>query len=52
MRSRFMLCFVVLRAAVSTMNAPTQEYFGLAIGFVIVAGGPARPGHGSLASVG
>merc|ERR1719163_2713591 len=33
----FMLCFVVLRAAV---HAPKgAEYFGLAIGFVIVAGG-------------
>jgi len=35
----FMLCFVVLRAAVSPMNPPDNEYFGLAIGFVIVAGG-------------
>jgi len=35
----FMLCFVVLRAAVSPMNPATNEYFGLAIGFVIVAGG-------------
>merc|ERR1719183_2970636 len=35
----FMLCFVVLRAAVSGMNPADNEYFGLAIGFVIVAGG-------------
>merc|ERR1719182_1356236 len=35
----FMLCFVVLRAAVSNMNPMENEYFGLAIGFVIVAGG-------------
>jgi len=35
----FMLCFVVLRAAVSPMNPASNEYFGLAIGFVIVAGG-------------
>jgi len=34
----FMLCFVVLRAAVSNMNPAENEYFGLAIGFVIVAG--------------
>ena len=34
-----MLCFVVLRAAVSKMNPADNEYFGLAIGFVIVAGG-------------
>merc|ERR1719160_1144786 len=31
----FMLCFVVLRAAVSKMNPADNEYFG----FVIVAGG-------------
>jgi aquaporin Z len=35
----FMLCFVVLRAAVSKMNPADNEYFGMAIGFVIVAGG-------------
>jgi len=35
----FMLCFVVLRAAVSKANPADNEYFGLAIGFVIVAGG-------------
>jgi len=35
----FMLCFVVLRAAVSSMNPASNEYFGLAIGFVIIAGG-------------
>ena len=34
-----MLCFVVLRAAVSKANPADNEYFGLAIGFVIVAGG-------------
>lgn len=33
------LCFVVLRAAVSASNPAGSEYFGLAIGFVIVAGG-------------
>ena len=36
----FMLCFVVLRAAVIVQ----KEYFGLAIGFVIVAGGYAAGG--------
>jgi len=35
----FMLCFVVLRAAVADVNPANNEYFGLAIGFVIVAGG-------------
>merc|ERR1719377_164566 len=35
----FMLCFVVLRTAVSSVNPADNEYFGLAIGFVIVAGG-------------
>merc|ERR1719446_84264 len=35
----FMLCFVVLRAAVSACNPADNEYFGMAIGFVIVAGG-------------
>jgi len=35
----FMLCFVVLRAAVADVNPSNNEYFGLAIGFVIVAGG-------------
>merc|ERR1719506_1603274 len=34
----FMLCFVVLRVAVAKGVTP-NEYFGLAIGFVIVAGG-------------
>merc|ERR1719326_1015683 len=33
----FMLCFVVLKAAVYAPEG--NEYFGLAIGFVIVAGG-------------
>jgi aquaporin Z len=35
----FMLCFVVLRAAISSSNPDNNEYFGLAIGFVIIAGG-------------
>jgi len=35
----FMLCFVVLQASVSKSNPRNNEYFGLAIGFVIVAGG-------------
>merc|ERR1719446_472517 len=35
----FMLCFVVLRAAISSVNPENNEYFGMAIGFVIVAGG-------------
>jgi len=34
----FMLCFVVLNCAASTKNTPNR-FFGLAIGFVIVAGG-------------
>merc|ERR1719456_1781271 len=34
----FMLCFVVLNVATAEENAGNQ-YFGLAIGFVIVAGG-------------
>jgi len=34
----FLLCFVVLRTAVSKANEG-NEFFGLAIGFVIVAGG-------------
>lgn len=34
----FMLCFVVLRTAVSTMNPKENEYFGMAIGFVVIAG--------------
>merc|ERR1719456_1664676 len=34
----FMLCFVVLNVATAEDNAGNQ-YFGLAIGFVIVAGG-------------
>jgi len=40
----FMLCFVVLRAAVADCNAPTNEYFAVAIGFVVVAGGYAAGG--------
>jgi aquaporin Z len=35
----FMLVFVVLRAAISSSNPDNNEYFGLAIGFVIIAGG-------------
>jgi len=35
----FMLCFVVLRVAVASMNPAFNEYFALAIGFVVVAGG-------------
>eukprot|EP00931_Biecheleriopsis_adriatica_P005668 TRINITY_DN10715_c0_g1_i3.p1 TRINITY_DN10715_c0_g1~~TRINITY_DN10715_c0_g1_i3.p1 ORF type:complete len:1024 (-),score=232.19 TRINITY_DN10715_c0_g1_i3:62-3133(-) len=38
----FMLCFVVLNAAASRRNNPAKDgnnFFGLAIGFVIVAGG-------------
>lgn len=34
----FMLCFVVLNCAVAKKNAGNQ-YFGLAIGFVVIAGG-------------
>merc|ERR1719252_463265 len=37
-----MLCFVVLNCAASTKNNPPSngnQYFGLAIGFVIIAGG-------------
>lgn len=35
----FMLCFVVLNAAASNKNAGRNQFFGLAIGFVIIAGG-------------
>jgi len=36
----FMLCFVVLRTAISpSVSKKGAEYYGLAIGFVIVAGG-------------
>jgi len=34
----FMLCFVVLNVAVAAANQPNQ-FYGLAIGFVVVAGG-------------
>jgi aquaporin Z len=34
----FMLCFVVLNAAASKANADKHQFYGLAIGFVIVAG--------------
>ena len=40
----FMLCFVVLRVATSKSFPKQSEYFGLAIGFVIVAGGFAAGG--------
>jgi len=40
----FMLCFVVLRAAVADCNPSTNEYFAVAIGFVVVAGGYAAGG--------
>merc|ERR1719172_455079 len=42
-----MLCFVVLNCAASTRNNPPDngnQFFGLAIGFVIVAGGYAVGG--------
>jgi len=35
----FMLCFVVLNTAASKAKAGKNQYFGLAIGFVIIAGG-------------
>jgi len=35
----FMLCFVVLRVAVAEVNSDYSEYFPIAIGFVVVAGG-------------
>merc|ERR1719329_1502667 len=34
-----MLCFVVLNVAASKMDGGKNQYYGLAIGFVIVAGG-------------
>merc|ERR1719345_699938 len=34
-----MLCFVVLNVAASKMHAGRNEFFGLAIAFVVVAGG-------------
>jgi len=34
-----MLCFVVLNVACSKMHAGLNEFYGLAIGFVVVAGG-------------
>merc|ERR1719197_1384508 len=33
----FMLCFVVLNVAASNMHAGKNQFYGLAIGFVIVA---------------
>merc|ERR1719316_2559881 len=39
----FMLCFVVLNVATAAKNAGNQ-FFGLAIGFVIIAGGYAAGG--------
>jgi aquaporin Z len=35
----FMLCFVVLNVAASKAKGGRNQYFGLAIGFVIIAGG-------------
>jgi len=35
----FMLCFVVLNVAASKRHADKDQFYGLAIGFVIVAGG-------------
>lgn len=35
----FMLCFVVLNVCVSKRHAGKEQFYGLAIGFVIVAGG-------------
>merc|ERR1719454_2403696 len=40
----FMLCFVVLRVAVAEVNSDMSEYFPIAIGFVVVAGGYAAGG--------
>merc|ERR1719214_512966 len=40
----FMLCFVVLRVAVAEVNSDFSEYFPIAIGFVVVAGGYAAGG--------
>eukprot|EP00747_Dinoflagellata_sp_TGD_P126021 gnl/TRDRNA2_/TRDRNA2_174230_c4_seq67.p1 gnl/TRDRNA2_/TRDRNA2_174230_c4~~gnl/TRDRNA2_/TRDRNA2_174230_c4_seq67.p1 ORF type:complete len:452 (-),score=111.25 gnl/TRDRNA2_/TRDRNA2_174230_c4_seq67:87-1442(-) len=40
----FMLCFVVLNVACSNAHAGKNQFYGLAIGFVIVAGGYAA-GH-------
>merc|ERR1719463_126973 len=34
----FMLCFVVLNVACSKFHAGSNQFYGLAIGFVIVAG--------------
>merc|ERR1719269_506566 len=34
----FMLCFVVLNVAASNVHAGKNQFYGLAIGFVIVAG--------------
>jgi len=40
----FMLCFVVLNVAASNKHAGKNQFYGLAIGFVIVAGGYAAGG--------
>jgi aquaporin Z len=40
----FMLCFVVLRVCVADVNEDNCEYYPLAIGFVVVAGGYAAGG--------
>eukprot|EP00971_Amphidinium_carterae_P190579 3782248-Amphidinium_carterae.1 len=34
----FMLCFVVLNTAASKVHAGMNQFYGLAIGFVIIAG--------------
>merc|ERR1719333_39577 len=35
----FMLCFVVLNVAASKKHAGANQFYGLAIGFVVIAGG-------------
>merc|ERR1719443_2206950 len=40
----FMLCFVVLNVQYANANAEKKQFYGLAIGFVLVAGGYAA-GH-------
>merc|ERR1719446_1290564 len=35
----FMLCFVVLNVACSKQHTGNNQFFGLAIGFVVIAGG-------------
>jgi aquaporin Z len=43
----FMLCYVVLNTAASKKKGGKNQYFGLAIGFVIVAGGYASAAVGA-----